>query len=391
MKKGVLKIPIVNPSHNALRVCRADFRAFVDVSVDGDFVLLEGDTGRDKGTICGVAQTGPSDFSVISQVQFGEKLTPEEKESIRALLRRHINCFPSAGGEVGPTTVAEHTIEMGDAEPVWCRPYRVSAVERKEIAEEVSRLLEAGIVKPSYSPWTSPVMFARKDGKRRFVIDYRGLKKVTRKDVYPLPRIDDVLDRVPASRYFTSLDLTAGYHQVAVAEKDRCKTAFVTPDGLFEFNRLPFGVCGGPATFQRLMDRVLGSLKWTACLVYLDDILISSKAFSEHTTRLQRVLDALGKAGLTLSPGKCIFASHEICHLGHKICAEGIQPGTEKIRALRDFRVRNIRSLRGFLRYASFYRRFIPDFAAVASPLYALMKKMQPGIGAQPTKNHETK
>ncbi|XP_045025111.1 uncharacterized protein LOC123469829 [Daphnia magna] len=198
--------------------------------------------------------------------------------------------------------MAEHSIDTGDTQPISCVPYRVSAVERRIIIEKVTDML----------------------------------KQVTKRDVYPLPRLDDVFDRLAGAKYFSSLDLMSGYWQVPVASADTCKTAFVTPDGLYEFLRLPFGLNNAPSTFQRLMDRVLARLKWQMCLVYLDDVIF---------------------------------------HLGHTIDEYGIQPDPGKIRALVNFKINNVKTLRAFLGLASFYRRFVPDFATVAHPLHSLLKK----------------
>ncbi|XP_045026270.1 uncharacterized protein LOC123470258 [Daphnia magna] len=187
--------------------------------------------------------------------------------------------------------------------------------------------------------------------------------------------MDDVFDCLAGAKIFSSLDLASGYWQVSVADSDRYKTAFVTPDGLFEFKRLPFGLENAPATFQRLMDRVLGRLKWKMCLVYLDDILVFGKTFGEHQERLQQVLVALEKANLTLNLRKCVFGTSRVKHLGHVISGEGICPDPEKVSALTDFPVNNVKSLRAFLGLASFYRKFIADFAAIAHPLHALLKK----------------
>ena len=234
-------------------------------------------------------------------------------------------------------------------------------------------MLRQRIIRPSFSPWAAPVVLVKKkSGDYRFCVDYRRLNTVTKRDVYPLPRMDDVFDRIAGAKYFSSLDLMSGYWQVPVAEADTCKTAFVTPDGLYEFVRLPFGLNNVPSTFQRLMDRVLARLKWEMCLVYLD--VVFGKSFEEHQERLDCVLKALEKAGLTLNVSKCIFATNFIFHLGHIIDEKGIRPDPAKISSLVNFKV-NIKSLRAFLGLASFYRRFVPEFALLAHPLHGLLKK----------------
>lgn len=168
--------------------------------------------------------------------------------------------------------------------------------------EEVEKLLDEmrtkKVVQPSTSPWASPAVLVRKkDGSNRFCVDYRKVNSVTRKDAYPLPRIDETLDTLAGSKWFTTLDLISGYWQVEMSEKDKEKTAFCTSCGLFEFNVMPFGLCNTPATFQRLMELVLAGLQWKSCLIYLDDVIIVGRTFSEHLHNLRGVLNCIREAG----------------------------------------------------------------------------------------------
>lgn len=161
-------------------------------------------------------------------------------------------------------------------------PYRVSAHEREAIRTQVEDMLADDVIQPSKCPWAAPVVLVKKkDGTLRFCVDYRRLNKITKKDVYPLPRIDDALDHLCHAKYFSSMDLTTGYWQIEVDKKDREKTAFITPDGLYEFKVMPFGLCRAPATFQRVMDTVLAGLKWHTCLVYLDDVVFFCTEFRQ--------------------------------------------------------------------------------------------------------------
>ncbi|UYV78642.1 K02A2.6-like, partial [Cordylochernes scorpioides] len=259
---------------------------------------------------------------------------------------------------------------------------RVSLREREIINNQIDKMLKKGIISHSSSPWASPVILVKKkDGTFRFCVDYRNLNSITVKDQYPLPRIDDCFDSLHGSRYFTSLDLCSGYWQVEVEEQDREKTAFVTPDGLYHFNVLPFGLCNGPATFERLMDNILRTHKWKICLCYLDDVIVFSEDLPSHLTRSKTILGCLRKAGLTLNLSKCRFAYEELLLLGHVVSKEGITPDPEKIASIKDFpALKTIKNVRAFLGLCSYYRRFIKEFSKIAYPLQILTHKNQPFV-----------
>ncbi|UYV78763.1 hypothetical protein LAZ67_16002676 [Cordylochernes scorpioides] len=313
----------------------------------------------------------------ISEFFIDDSLDESQKEKLRNLLKNYTDIFEFSKRKQFKDVNVKHRINTGDHLPTKQRPYRVAPRERQIIQDEVNKMEKLDIIQPSESPWASPVVLIRKkDGSWRFCVDYRRLNKITKKDVYPLPRIDDTLDCLRGARFYSSMDLQSGYWQIDVEESDREKTAFITPDGLYEFKVMPFGLCNAPATFERMIDNLLKGLKWTICLCYLDDIIVFSDGFEEHLRRLQLVLNCLKKAGLCLNSKKCKFGAKTITVLGHEVSENGIRPDQEKIRAVRDFATpRSLKEVRSFLGLSSYYRRFIPNYAHVAQPLNDLLKK----------------
>ena len=271
-------------------------------------------------------------------------------------------------------------IETEDHPPIKQQPYRTPVVHREKIAKLVEEMQQQEIIQPSSSPWASPVVLVpKKDGTDRFCIDYRRLNAVTRKDVYPLPRIDDILDTLGQWKFFSTLDLSSGFWQIELDPASRPKSAFTTYQGLYEFVRMPYGLCNAPATFQRLMQVVLAGLEWKSCFVYIDDILVASKTFNEHLSDLRQVFTRLRQANLRLKPKKCSLLHDEVCYLGHVISKQGIKPDPQKTEKIRMYPTpTDVTRVRQFLGLASYYRRFVPGFARIASPLHALTKKGVP-------------
>ena len=210
------------------------------------------------------------------------------------------------------------------------------------------------------------------------MIDFRKLNDLTIGDSFPLPNITEILDQLGNAKYFSTLDLASGYHQIPMKEEHKNRTAFSTPHGHYEFNRMPFGLKNAPATFQRLMNTVLTGLQGLQCLVYLDDIVIYGATLKEHNERLTAVFRRLRQNNLKLQPNKCEFLRKEVMYLGHVITEDGIRPVPTKLRAVRDFPVsKKVKDIQSFIGLAGYYRKFIPDFSKIAKPLTILTKKSE--------------
>ena len=274
----------------------------------------------------------------------------------------------------------EHHINTGDATPIRQPAQCIPFVQREEIKKLLKEMEKKKIIQPSKSPWASPVVLVKKkDGSMQFCVDYRKLNAVTRKDAYPLLRIDDTLQALSGSQWFSTLDLLSGYWQVGIAEEDKEKTAFTTQEGLFEFNVMPFGLCNAPATFQRLMDLTLAGMLWAECLVYLDDVIIFGRTFEEHLSNLRSVLKRLREANLKVKPSKCALFQKQVLYLGYIILHEGVATDPDKTKKISTWpKPTNLPEVQKFLGLSSYYRRFIPKFAEIARPLHRLTERGRP-------------
>ena len=241
-------------------------------------------------------------------------------------------------------------------------------------------MLKGGIIKPSTSQWASPVVLApKKDGTLRFCIDYRKLNAVTKRDAYPLPRMDDCLDSLGHANIFSTLDANWGYWHVPMQESDIEKTAFCTHEGLFEFKRMPFGLTNAPATFQRALDIVLSKFKWKTALVYIDDVVIFSKSVEDHLRHVDEVLTALSTAGVSLRLRKSKFFTKTIEYLGHIVRPGTIEVNEASTKSLREAKYpETLTELRSFLGFTNVYRKFIRGYTKKAKPLYDLLQGNPP-------------
>ena len=267
-------------------------------------------------------------------------------------------------------------IDTGDAEPIRQKPYRIPYPKRKEVSKQIKTMLDAEIIQPSQSRWASPLVLVPKpDGSIRICIDYRKLNAVTKVWSYPIPHVDTLLSKLGGATCLSTLDLKSGYHQIKMAEESRNKTAFICDDGLFEYLKMPFGLCCAPAQFQQLMEKVLeGMDDYVGC--YLDDIVIFSKTPQEHVQHLQKVFDRLRKYSLKMRKSKCNFFCDTIKYLGFIVDKDGFRPDPAKVEALRNLPTPStVKEVRSFLGMTGYFRRFCPWYSKTALPLTNLTRK----------------
>ncbi|MCO5548548.1 hypothetical protein L7F22_002008 [Adiantum nelumboides] len=317
-------------------------------------------------------------LSDVNKTQVNESGSKEDLELSKFLNQFQDVFIDDIPGELPPKRGDDdHAIELiPGSSPPNKPPYRVSQAQQEEIMRQVNELVEKGMVRPSSSPFCSPVLLVhKKDGTYRMCVDYRALNKITIKNRFPVPRIEDLFDKLQGSTYFSRIDLKSGYHQIRIVNEDILKTAFRTTFGLYEYLVMPFGLTNAPATFNRMMERIFRPHRnFTG--VFFDDVIIYSKSMEEHKKHLQVIFQALRDNKLFINQKKSEFFLQEIQYLGHIISKSGIRMDPSKLEVIKEWpNPRNLHELRSFIGMCAYYRRFIEKFSLIAGPLHDLTKK----------------
>ena len=301
-------------------------------------------------------------------------LMAEQVERVRQVLLEFADVFATRDLDIGRFTALVHYLKTGQAFPIKQSMRRSPLGFEKQEKATLEQMLAAGVIEHSHSEWASPpVLVRKKDGSWRYCIDFRAVNNVFAKDAYPLPLIEECLDSLAGKKWFCTLDMNSGYWHIPIAEEDKCKTAFITKFGLFQFVRMPFGLCGAPATFQRAMHMVLGELVWDIVIVYLDDINVLGETFDETLVNLVQVLARFRKFGLKLKPRKCRLFCQEIQFLGRRVDAEGVHVTEDHIKTVLEWPIPKCRKdLECFLGFVNYHREFIQGMAGRTTWLYEL-------------------
>ncbi|KAL2089275.1 hypothetical protein ACEWY4_013963 [Coilia grayii] len=299
-------------------------------------------------------------------------LTPGQQQDMKTLVQSHVALF---GDRPGRTSLAVHDVETGNAPPIKQHPYRLHPSKLACVREELQYMMDIGAVEPAQSEWSSPIVLIPKpDGSARFCIDYRKVNAVTKTDAFPIPRLEDCIDQIGRAKFVSKFDLLKGYWQVPLSDNAKEVSAFVTPDGLYRCLVLPFGMKNAPATFQRLMNSITSGL--SNVVTYIDDVVAYSDTWPEHLGHIKQLFVRLEEAGLVINLPKCELGKGQVTYLGHQVGQGLVSPKAAKVQAILDIPApQTRRQLMRLLGMCGFYRKFVPNFAAVTEPLTNLLQK----------------
>ena len=298
-----------------------------------------------------------------------------DRDDLIAIINSHENLFSDVPGR---TTAIAHDIDVGDNRPIKQHAYRANPLKRLQLQKEVKFMLDNGIAEPSFSPWSSPCLLVPKaDGSSRFCTDFRKVNAITKSDSFPLPRVDDCVDRLGSAVFVSKIDLLKGYWQIPLTTRAREISAFVTPDSFLQYTVMAFGLRNAPATFQRLVNYILAGI--TNCEAYLDDLVIYSATWCEHVFHLKSVFERLSAASLTINLAKCEFGQATVIYLGKVVGCGKVRPVHSKVEAMLNFPAPiTRRQLTRFLGMVGYYRAFCKNFSVIAAPLTDLLSTKRP-------------
>ena len=374
---AMIQVRMLNVSAKPVSLKTGLAIASVEVLPDSPVVssVIEDDSDLDmmSGKPAAITQ---SELELLEEVVKGAEVSDSVRDELRRYLHRNKDVF-SLNGELGCTGLIEHQIHTKDHPPIRQQPRRVPHHLLQEVDRQLDDMIQRGLIKESSSAWASPVVLVRKrNGEVRFCIDYRQLNQISHHDAYPVPRVDDALRSLNGAQWFSTLDLTSAYWQIPMDPESSRKAAFTTHRGLFEPQRMPFGLRSAPATMQRLMVSLFKAMNWKMVLVYLDDIVIFSDSVQQHFSRMDLVFSKLREANLKLKPAKCLLLRRSVEYLGHMVSGKGVSTSPRLVKAVQDYPIpQDVSGVRRFLGLTGYYRAFIHEYADIVEPLINLTRK----------------
>lgn len=388
--KGKFSIIILNRNGQAVTITKSTFMGYLEIVWEDQDIMAE-----EVVQMSAILQT--DDGQSVEQKGIKERTREEKLRILLAQARKHalagtseyeelkgiitdfLDTFSLDDEPLSVTGTVFHSIEIEKGRPIFTRPYRIAEKYREEVRTEIQNMLKRNIIRPSHSPWCSPlVVVPKKDtGQIRLVVDFRKINELVKRDQHPIPVIERILTQLRGSKYFTKLDLAQGFHQIPLDEKSKEITAFSTEDAIYEYQTMPMGLANSPATFSRLMNMVFWEEIGHSVQVYLDDILIPGRTFTEHIANIRTALTKLKAHNLKVRYSKCDFFAKEVQYLGHMINSEGIKPVHDKLEAIRNYPVpRTAKEVLRFLGMCGYYRRFVRQYSKIVRPLYELTKSV---------------
>ncbi|XP_065358763.1 uncharacterized protein LOC135952674 [Calliphora vicina] len=368
---GKIKLNIIidDISHDVYVLVVADDLICENILLGRDILCQQGSRLVIEGDECHLER--------IMAISTSNEMNLDEQSKLQNVLNSHRTTFADNSHDLGECKVFNMDIKLTSDVPIHVKPYRIPFSKRPIVDTLVNELLDANIIRPSNSPYASGIVLVeKKNNEHRLCVDFRALNRITVKIPFPMPNLEEQFAQLAGNEYFTSLDLRMGYHQIKMDESSKQYTAFVTMQGHYEYNRMPFGLVNAPAVFQRVMNSLIAKMNQGEVLAYLDDVIIPSKTVEEGLQRLEKFLCILDDAGLTLRLDKCKFLEREISYLGHKVSEGGITPGDGKVSAIKNFiPPRNVTEVRRFLGLTGFFRKFVEGYSIISKPLTNLLRK----------------